>query len=336
MSDKQKPKQSGIDPRTKPRRRWRRRVLLAAIVVPLIALAAVFYLARSEPAHWKAFHQRLADKSPDQLEAIASNVERRLAMLGMSEAELQWLDGEQDTLSYRNAAARGQLWIGRDGSIAAANMSAGISARDSAGVIPVKAMPLSEMRVDIERKILLSQDEIDALIITRLNKWMSDRGYVMPPQIGDPMLQLTQNGMLMAFEYRSRNFSQVMTADFDMEIFSDGYAELRLRSFSAGRLPVPTDQIAAYLQKSGENAGEAAKVGKWLSRLERLEFKPVLELDNRRRARVTDFVLRPDGVELTLRMQDYQTYRKTNDILAAGKATLDEVQAIASVPTPLD
>lgn len=337
MNDKQTKKQSGIDPRTKPRkRRWLRRAVLVCLLVPVVAAGVMFYFARSDPAHWTAYQKRLANTTPQQMESIARNFEQRLALLGVSDAEVTWQSDMNGVASRNAAATRGYLAIGADGSVAGANMSAGLQADDEAGVMPVKAKPLSEMRVDIERTILLTQEEMDALVITRLNQWMADRGYVMPSQIKDPMLQLTQNGLLMAFEYRSKNFSQVITAEFDMEIFNDGYGELRLTAFDAGRLPVPASEIGNYLAQAGEDANEAAKVGRWLSRLEKLEFKPVLELENSRRVRVISYQVKPEGVELTVRLQDRNTYRKTNEVLAAGKATLESGTAIASVPTPLD
>jgi hypothetical protein len=337
MNDQQTAEQTSVDSRAKPRkRRWLRHAALACLLVPVVAVGVMFYFARSTPAHWTAYQKRLANTTPQQMESIARNVEQRLALLGISDAELAWQSELNGVEARRTAAARGFLAVGEDGSVAGANMSASLAIGDSAGIIPVKAKPLSEMRVDVERNILLSQEEIDALIITRLSRWMADRGYVMPSQIKDPMLQFTQNGLLMAFEYRGKNFSQVITAEFDMEILNDGYGELRLTAFDAGRLPVPASEIGNYLAKAGEDANEAAKVGTWLSRLEKLEFKPVLELENSRRVRVIRYRIKPEGVELTVRLQDRNTYRRTNEMLAAGKATLEPGSAIASVPTPLD
>ena len=98
--------------------------------------------------------------------------------------------------------------------------------------------------------------------------------------------------------------------------------------FQAGKLPVPIRSIGQQLSsKSGRGKDLATQVGRWLSKLERIEIKPVIELEHGRWARVLAYQVHDGGVDLKLRIQDRRTYRAANVAQAAEAA-------LATVPTP--
>ena len=162
--------------------------------------------------------------------------------------------------------------------------------------------------------MFVRDDELRALVAARFDEWMESRGYVMPKGITDPTIAIDGNTLILAFEYRTPHFSQVISAKFDLEIEADGMALLTLEEFLAGSLPVPVHAIGRYLaeQVPGDDEG-VAKVGEWLGKLEQLRFKPVLELKHRRRAQVTAYDVVDGGIELTVRIQDYRTYKGIGD-----------------------
>ena len=72
----------------------------------------------------------------------------------------------------------------------------------------------------------------------------------------------------------------------DVTIGGDGLSLLELGTFTAGRLPIRAASIGRYLRNKAGNSETIARVGEWLGKLEAVKFKPVLELEHCRRARV--------------------------------------------------
>ena len=63
-------------------------------------------------------------------------------------------------------------------------------------------------------------------------------------------------------------------------------------------------------------------MGRWLSKLERLVFKPVMELEHRHRARVEACQVHEKGIGLRVRVQDHRTYRAANQTRIKALATV--------------
>jgi len=265
-----------------------RRIIKRAIGLTLLsitlAVAVMFYLARSEPAHWKEHQAFLQSSSPDQIKQLADGVQSQLqalANLGIVQAEI--------------------------------NPSASFSVGDDPTQQNVKPQ---DVHINEDKTLTLTNPQLAAVVQSGLDKWMRDRGYIKPKEITDPMVAVDDGELVMAFRFRSDGFTQIISGKFDLKINDDGMAELSMTRFLVGKLPVPANAIAEYLRKSAKGDKNAVKVGLWLEKLQHFTFKPVLELDHRRRARVQDYKLLDKGLELTVRIQDHKTYKAMNHALA--------------------
>ena len=77
------------------RRRLLRAVLLAALLMSVAAGGTIFWLLRSEPAHWKQHQQFLQSASPQELKAMAQKVDRQMELLVTLSEELDQAPGSQ-------------------------------------------------------------------------------------------------------------------------------------------------------------------------------------------------------------------------------------------------
>lgn len=145
---------------------------------------------------------------------------------------------------------------------------------------------------------------------------MLDRGYVKPKEIEDPMIVVEDDNLVMAFKLKAGKFDAIISGKFNLRILDNGMAELKLKRFLVGKLPVPADSLGEHLRRQSGGDLRAEKVGEWLGKLQHMEVKPVIELEHRRRARVMDYKILKQGLELTVRIQDHKTYKAMNGALA--------------------
>ena len=86
----------GEVPASRPgRRRVLRKVLLAALLVITAGGGTVFWLLRSEPAHWKQHQQFLQSVSPQELKAMTRKVDRQMELLVTLSEELDQASDSQ-------------------------------------------------------------------------------------------------------------------------------------------------------------------------------------------------------------------------------------------------
>ena len=78
------------------RRRILRKVLLGALLVIVVGGGVVFWLLRSEPAHWKRHQQFLQSVSPQELKAMARKVDGQMELLVTLSEELDEASGGRD------------------------------------------------------------------------------------------------------------------------------------------------------------------------------------------------------------------------------------------------
>lgn len=286
-------------PERKPRRRWLRKTILTVMLVLVAALGVVFALLRSEPTHWKEHQAFLEQTSPDEMKRLAEGVEQELAIL----AESIDLGRSVFPDSRRSPASR-------QGDAKDSPNSTQINATPSEG------KPLSEVRIDASRTLRLTEPQLKALVLERFDEWMSQRGYVKPDEVTEPMVGLKGGGFVLAFRLATPHFTQILSAQFDVAIQADGMALMKMDQFQAGRLPIPAHSIGEWIRSKAPGDQRLAKIGDWLGKLEDFEFKPVFELENRRRARVESFAVHGRTVELTVRVQDHRTYRQANEAFA--------------------
>jgi len=267
-------------------RRWFRRAVLGGLLAIAIVVGGAFYLLRTPPASWQRYERFKAGHTTKQIEAIAQSLEDALHDLVELDLPLE---------VRRNA-----------GKASRPTESSHPANRDASEIDPTM------VRIDEVRTLMVTREQLMAIVALRHEQWLESRGYVKPDEIRDVMVDLEDGRMVASFKYEGRGFSQVLSAKFRVNFKEDGTAVVHLESFDAGRLPMPSDRIGAYLRDKGGSA-QAEAAGDWLAKLDNFRFKPVLDdLPHRRRARVLGYRIDGDQIELTLRVQDHRTYQEMN------------------------
>lgn len=283
----------------KQKRGWVFKTVVALALLLTAGTATVVYMARSQPAYWKE-HQRLLNEStPKQIQQLAGEVDAQLAAL----ANLG-LDAPDD---QGDSAAQFLRSLTRPSTDSA-------EGEDDEATTAAKPKP-EDVHINMDQTILLQNEQLSAVVQTRMDDWMADRGYVKPEGINDPMIAVSGGKLVMAFQLEIGAITQVISGSFNLKIRKDGIAEITMDSFLVGKLPVPVNAIGEHLRGSTGDE-RALKAGKWLEKLQYMEFKPVIELEHRRRARVQDYKLLEKGLQLTVRVQDHKTYKAMNSALA--------------------
>lgn len=276
-------KQTEGESKKRPLSRLVKRGLLVVCLLVIVAGAAIFYLAKSPPRYYAEYQRFLKTTSPERVQRLSSDVDERLEALAD-------LGVEQ---AKENAA--------REGS-------------------EIDDVRPEDVHINANKTLTLTNEQLAAMVQTHLDDWMKSRGYNMPQEVVEPMVAVDEGQLVMAFTLQSGPTSFVVSGQFSLQFMNNGYATLHLDRFLVGKLPVPAQSLSHHLYNATGDP-RLEQVGEWLSKLQDLELKPVLELENRRRARVMNYHIRDDELELTLRIQDYKTYKATN-------------AALASVPTP--
>ncbi len=267
-----------------------KRLVLLTLLAATIAASVIVYLARSEPAYWKEHQRFLQESTPAQIEQLAKQVDTQLDALA-------------------------NLGLNATATLPPQPPTGTANTPNNNGSTQTKIKP-QDVRINTDQTITLTNDQLAAVVQTRMGQWMDDRGYVKPAEITNPMVTVDDGNLVMAFQFQIGRFTQIVSGKFGLTIQNDGMAELSMKRFLVGKLPVPTDAIGEHLRKKTGGDPRAAQVGEWLEKLQHMEFKPVIELDHRRRARVQNYKLLDHGLELTVRIQDHKTYKAMNQVLA--------------------
>ncbi len=279
------------------RRRLVRRFLLFVVLVTVVALGVVIYMVRSQPKHWQRHMAFTEQTSPEQMERMTRELEARISELSQNVI----MDVSEDE-NWRELIAQAEQKLEQATSVPQLDQY-------------VVNRRLSDIRVNIRKNIFMSIDEINAMLLTRMDQWTGERGFVIPDEVRFPMFDIDGDRMVLAFELHTPHYSQVLSGYFHVEIQEDGLAAMTLEEFLVGQMPVPVDSVSNYL--AGNIGGlDVQRLGEWLEKFKYIEFRPVLEIENRRRARVVDYELVPGGLELTVQVQDHRTYKQKNRQLA--------------------
>ena len=313
------------------RRRVVRRVLIGGCLVSGILLGAAVYLLRSEPDYWTRHRAFIRGHSSAEIEMLARSVQQRLDKLirvaGDRSPDVQNSMGGHsrgavasggDPVEQGEVVRRGIYYKDTDrvtkGTLVQSKV---LTAASSPRLLEALHVQPQDIRVDVTRELFVSEPEMQALVAARLDDWMASRGYVMPPYIHDPMVTVDDDGLWLGFEVQTPYVSQVFSARFDVAFLSDGMATLKLEKVYAGNLPLPVDGIGWFLRRQAPGNGRVVSLARWLDKLNGLEFKPVVEIAHRRRARVQSIERVERGAQVRVRVQDHMTYKRTNEALAA-------------------
>ena len=299
MSDKPNEENGNPAPTGKPRTRGGigkliKRVVLLTLLAVVITAGVVVYLIKSEPAYWKQHEKFLAETTPQQMEALAEQVEEKLHKL----ANLGIDENDPATQTLRELTGQGRN-----------------ATDDIVETTEYKIKP-EDIHINSDQTITLDNEQLAAVVQLRLDEWMLERGYVKPDEIEDPMIAVEDDNLVMAFKLKAGKFNAIISGKFNLTILDNGMAVLTLRRFLVGKLPVPADSLGEHLRRQSGGDPRAEKVGDWLGKLQELEVKPVIELEHRRRARVMAYKIVKDRLEMTVRIQDHKTYKEMNGALA--------------------
>jgi len=287
-------------PHDKPPRRprkWRRRILLTTLGLVLV-LSGMLMMMRRAPEAWRDYGHLSTDVSREQHERTIRGFLDRL------EAQLRLDTAEGSGIGIRPRIPGELAQIDPDSPFA-----------------DLTARQIADMPFDQTTRITLNNEELNALMVQWFDLWTVQRGFDKPQQLAHPPVVVALHGKLMfAFKATIGSWSQVFGGEVRIVLHESGMAEGSVHRFTMGSLPVPLHQVGVVLRDDLDNQ-TAERVGNWLVKLERFEFRPVLELEHRRRARVTEMLINDDDtVTLALRVQDHQTYKRHNTQLAAGTA----------------
>lgn len=288
--------------------RWRRWVVLALLALFVVG-AGLFALTRRPPDVWRQYQHLVTQTTPEERQATIDAVMAKL------EAKLQLdIEGSGIGLSPR-----------RPGQAADVNPDSPFA--------DLTPQQIAAIPFDKTTTITLANEELSAFTVQWFDTWVKQRGMNPPGELNPPIIVAMDGKLRMGFKAQRDNWSQIFSGEIRLAFREDGRAEGSVHGFTIGSLPVPLHQAGQVLSEDLDES-TAQKVGQWLRKLERFEFRPVLELEHRRRARVTDLVIGDDDtVTLTLRVQDHETYRQHNTQMAAGLATPNGVLPTAE-PTP--
>lgn len=286
-------------------RRWVKRIVLCTAAVVLVGAGVTIYLLQRPPAVWTQAQELLDKSTPAEREQAVSAVMDRLSKM-VGESTVRSGDGQG---FFADSDASGRL-------------------------------------VDHTYELELNNEELVAMVSAFFADWMAQRGYEVPDAIGTPVVMVDEDRLAFAIRVTTPSWQQVFSGYADLTFTPDGMAHGRVDELRAGSLPVSVTAVADMVRKQlpQSEAVLADKIGGWLAELEDFEFRPVLELKDRRRARVVAMGFRGEGVVLTMRVQDHVTYKRHNALMHAGQlAVTDELSpavlpggAFADVPTTTD
>lgn len=301
------------------RKRWVRRVLVGTAVAVVLGGGLTVYLLRRPPAVWREAQQILAQTTPEQRAEQAEAVMHRLTKL-------------VDAYDAPQAAPGPTQRIGP------------VDPEQATEQEQAKTKP-SDKPVDQTHEVRLSNEELVAVVGETFNEWTGQRGFVVPSGITQPAVLADDGRLAIVFEVSTPSWSQVFSGFIDLKFRPDGMAAGRVDELTAGSLPVSVVAFGEMLSKQlpASESQLADQIGEWVSQLEGFEFRPVLEMEHRRRARVVGMKVENDAVTLQMRVQDHETYKRHNELMDRGAlAVTDQLDprvtggAVADVPTTTD
>jgi hypothetical protein len=301
-------------------KRWVRRALAGTAVAVLLGAGLTVYLLRRPPTVWTEAQQMLAETTPEQRAEQTEAVIARLSAMVGDDVPLGTEFFPQD-----DPATPGTP--------------------DTPGG-PTPEIKLSEKKVDQTHELLLTNAELVSVVSELFSDWTAQRGFDVPAQVTEPVVLAEAGRLALAFEIATPNWQQVFSGYVELTFKPDGMAVGRVEDLTAGSLPVSVTAVGEMLQERlpEREAHLANRIGEWVAQLEGFEFRPVLEMDHRRRARVVSMDVGNDGVALKMRVQDHETYKRHNALMKTGRVAVTDTikpatprpDAIADVPTVTD
>lgn len=293
------------------KKRWVKRGLYASAIALVLGTGVVVYLLQRPPAVWREAQAVLDTATPQMREMITADVKRRISEIVQTKSP-----------SFQQLDADGKPRV-------------------------IDQDVIADARLDEFAELTLTNSELVLIVNEFFVEWTEQRGYVVPGGVNDPAVIAKDGKLLIAFMIETPNWQQVFSGDVSLTFDPDGMAVGKVNNLYAGSLPLSMVSIGQTLRtlmpKSDHDMAD--RLGEWLAKLERFEFRPTLEMPHRRRARVVAMQVGDDDVMMRLRVQDHQTYRAHNELLGLGEIAVTDVletdaswdgSAFADVPTTTD
>ena len=299
-------------------KKWIKRTLLGGFALFVVGAGVTVYLLQRPPVVWREVQAVLDQSSPQMREQITASVKERLAELT-----------QPATGGFQRIDVYGESVRPND-----------------VGPLQPEAELLSDVPLDAFAELTLNNAELVAMVNEFFVQWTLQRGYVVPGGINDPSVIARGGKLYLAFMIDTPYWQQVFSGEVELTFRKDGMAVGQVADLYAGSMPVSVLSVGELLRMNlpASEHDTADRLGEWLDNLEYFEFRPVLELEHRRRARIFAMDVGDDEVTLKMRVQDHRTYRAHNDLLGRDQitvtdlldATLWDGRAIADVPTTTD
>ena len=290
-------------------KKWIKRGLIASTLAVTLGAGLTVYLLQRPPAVWHEAQAILDETTDAEREQLAEDVMQRLSRAA------DRLGPEQDTVFGAEFKA------------------------DPTKLTTV----LASQSVDEIFEVELSNEELLLVASQWVNKWVKQRGFEMPSQMSRPVVMIQDGVLIIAFELVVGDWRQIFSGQISLRFDADGMAHGRVTELAAGSFPLSVTGVGDWVAKQLPNSQSetAHKMGEWIAELEDFEFRPVLEVEHRRRARVTSMQLRKDSLTMTMRLQDHRTYKMHNAMMKSGAVavhdelplTMFDGSAFADVPT---
>jgi len=290
-------------------KRWIKRTVLGGVAVAVLGAGLTVYLLQRPPAVWRAAQAILNETTDAQRAELAEGVMQRLS------SAADRLGPEHDPLFG----------------------------------VEFKADPtqlstiLASQSVDETFELELSNNELLSVASQWADKWAKQRGFEMPSQMSQPVVMIQNGELMIAFELVVGSWQQVFSGQVSLRFDPDGMTHGSVSELTAGSLPLSVATVGDWVAKKlpSRESETADRIGQWVAELEDFEFRPVLELEYRRRARVIAMQFRQDSLVMTMRLQDHRTYKAHNALMKAGTVAVNDAlhralldgSALADVPT---
>lgn len=294
--------------KTKPtrRKRWIRRIAFTTLGLLVVGAGVVVYLLQRPPQVWRDAQVVLEGVSPEAKNELSERIIHQL-----------WLATEEGKGPGADRAD-GEVWANA------------VTARRTQDNVRGFTPELADKPLDQTFDISLTNDELVAVVRDSIKDWTRQRGYVLPEGMTEPVALVDNGEFAIVFEVTFGKWHQIFSGRMDLEFLPNGMAIGKVRDMHAGSLPMSLSRIGEMVVNNmpASEADSADRITQWIEKLEHFEFRPVLELKDRRRARVIDMAVDSRAVTLTMRVQDHITYKRQNELMHQGKlAVTDKVDA---------
>ena len=308
---------------TKRKKRWIKISVLSALALLVAGVGVAVYLIQRPPMMYRQARQVLDQTTEQAREQIRDNVLMRLADLTQASDNIETSDqpiAQDPTHRLQRIDPFGSFTRESD-------MTAQLL------IPPPTKRAEHDEKIDRFVEMELTNEEMVAFVSEIFVDWTIQRGYIIPGGVNDPVVVVKDGNLALAFAIQTPYWEQVFSGDLKIDFQDNGMAVGRVTDLQAGSLPISLSSVGRTLkmQFPDSEADDAERLTGWLNKLDRFEFRPVIELDNRRRARVFGMEAGKDSVTLKLRVQDRLTYKEHNHLMKRGAlAVTDRLGPAAS------